>query len=205
MNQLLSDLQRALWPISQPLASIPIRGIRSKAPPSDPISAAVLLPIIIRRRTPMVLFTLRSTDLNAHAGQVSFPGGRVEASDSDAVAAALRETHEETGINPAQVKPLGLLDYVDTITHYRVMPVVGMVDETAVITPDQREVAEVFELPLAELLKAEHYQRQSVSHDGQRRSFYSYRYSDHTIWGVTAGILMNLVERLDLAALQPGS
>lgn len=160
------------------------------------IEAAVLVGLIERSEGTQVLLTRRTDALRHHAGQVSFPGGRLEADDVDAVAAARRETHEEVGIPESQIAPLGYLDAFTTITGFRVLPVVATIDSGYVAQPDPNEVAEVFEVPLAFLLDPANLASLSLEHRGRARQVWEFSYPGQRIWGVTAAILLNLRERL---------
>jgi len=157
--------------------------------------AAVLLPIIARNE-PSVLFTRRTPHLARHAGQVSFPGGRVHESDLSLVETALRETREETGITAGFVTVTGFLDSYETGTGYAILPVVGLLTEGFELLPDPNEVAEVFEVPLGFLLDLGNRERRSMEWRGRQREFYAFNYGPHYIWGATAGILVNFVDRL---------
>jgi len=157
--------------------------------------AAILLPIVARRE-PTVLFTRRSEALPRHAGQVSFPGGRSQPSDASLVATALRETEEETGIGAAFVAVQGFLDVYETGTGYAVLPVVGWLEEGFTLTPDGREVAEIFEVPLAFLLDPANRQEQTRPWGGRQRRFYAFQYKTHYIWGATASMLVDFAQRL---------
>jgi len=159
------------------------------------VPASVLVPLVERPEGMTVMLTRRTAHLNKHAGQVSFPGGRVE-HDEDALAAALRETDEEIGLDPALVDVLGRLDDYVTITGFRVTPFVGLIAPGFTVTPDPFEVAEIFEVPLAFLLDPANHQRHSRVVDGRERPYYAMPYNDHYIWGATAGMLMNLYEVL---------
>lgn len=161
------------------------------------VEAAVLVPLIDRPEGVQVLLTRRTDDLRHHAGQVSFPGGRVESADFDATATALRETFEEIGVAPTQVVPVGLLDPLVTITGFRVLPVVATIDPAYIAQPDPREVAEVFEVPLDFLLDPDNLERQAIEHRGRERTVLEFRWPAHRIWGVTAAILLNLRERVE--------
>lgn len=197
MIDIISNIERALWPLDHPRHEIPVRGLSLGAPGKAPrYKAAVLIPIILRQCGPTVLFTHRSDNLSVHAGQVSFPGGKIETDDVDATAAALRETFEEIGIAKHAVKPVGLLDFYDTITDFRILPVVGLVDESVNIRVDKREVASVFEVSLNELQCKSHYRKHTVSRQGEVHHYYSYQHHDYLIWGATAGMLRNLIQRL---------
>jgi 8-oxo-dGTP pyrophosphatase MutT (NUDIX family) len=157
--------------------------------------AAVLLPIVAREE-PAVLFTRRTPHLSRHAGQVSFPGGRLHESDPSLTETALRETHEETGIAPEFVTVAGFLDCYETGTGFAILPVVGVLREGFVLAPDTNEVEEAFEVPLAFLLNPANRERRSAEWQGRRREFYAFAYGSHNIWGATAGILVNFADRV---------
>ncbi len=158
--------------------------------------AAVLLPLVAGVE-PVLLFTRRREDLARHAGQVSFPGGRVEPGDVSPLAAALRETAEETGITPDQVTAAGYLARYRTGTGFDIQPVVGVVNPGFTLSPDPAEVAAVFEAPLAFFADPANRRRESREWNGHRRSFYAFTYEGHEIWGATAAIIVDLVTRLD--------
>jgi 8-oxo-dGTP pyrophosphatase MutT (NUDIX family) len=158
--------------------------------------AAVLVPIVERPDEPTVLFTRRTDHLHDHAGQVSFPGGRIEPSDSGPVAGALRETQEEIGLARGFVDVVGLLDDYETVTRYRVTPVVGFVTPGFTLTLDEFEVAEVFEVPLSFLLDPGNHRTDHFMRDGVRRRFYAFDYEGKYIWGATAGMFMSFYRRL---------
>jgi 8-oxo-dGTP pyrophosphatase MutT (NUDIX family) len=160
------------------------------------VEAAVLVGLVRRASGTQVLLTRRTDALRNHAGQVSFPGGRIEPDDVDAVAAARRETFEEVGIAPSQVTPLGYLDAFTTITGFRVLPVVATIDSDYVAQPDPNEVADVFEVPLDFLLDPANLASLSLEHRGRPRQVWEFSYPGQRIWGVTAAILLNLRERL---------
>lgn len=168
------------------------------------VEAAVLVGLIPRGDTLAVLLTRRTDALRQHAGQVSFPGGRIETVDADPVAAALREAHEEIGLAPDRAKPWGYLDPLSTITGYRVLPVVARIDADFVATPDPNEVAAVFEVPLDYLMTPDNLLRVDIEYRGRPRHVLEYsRYEhapEHRIWGATASILFNLRQRLENAA-----
>ena len=161
--------------------------------------AAVLVGLVPRDGGLHVLLTRRNDAMRRHAGQVSFPGGRVDPGDTDAVDAALRETTEEVGIPRALLAPLGYLDPLATITGFRVLPVVARVDPSYVARPDPMEVAAVFEVPLRYLMDAHNRVERRFVHEGRERRVWEYRYPDQRIWGATASMLLNLQHRLEAA------
>lgn len=163
------------------------------------LPAAVLVGLLPRPDAINVLLTLRTGALRNHAGQVSFPGGRVEATDPGPAEAALREAREEIGLHPAQVEPLGWLDPLVTVSGFRVLPLVGLVQADAEPVPDQREVAAVFEVPLAHLLAPANLRRVPIDYRGRTR--YVLEYLPHDggarIWGATASMLHNFMDRME--------
>lgn len=158
--------------------------------------AAVLAPIVMRPDGWTLLFTERSVETPAHPGQISFPGGRVQASDGSPVETALRETEEEIGLSSRFIEPVGLWDRYDTITGFRVTPVLGLVAPGFELTLDPREVASVFEAPLAYLFDPANHERRSSNWRGVTRSYYAMPYQGRNIWGATAGMIRGLYERL---------
>lgn len=158
--------------------------------------AGVLIPIIERREQLTVLLTERSADLKQHAGQVSFPGGGMEPHDEHIAATALRETHEEVGIEPALVNIAGYLRPTPTITGYAVTPVVGLVRETFELRLDPVEVDTVFEVPLEYLMDSGNEEHSEREIDGVVYSIITIHYEGHRIWGATAGIISTLREYL---------
>ncbi len=170
-----------------------LRHLIASEPPPKP--AAVLVPIVAR--DPLsVLLTVRTEHLPSHAGQISFPGGKVDKDDASPVATALREAQEEIGLDPAAIEPLGFLDVYLTRTGYRVLPVVGLVAPDYEPHPNPGEVADVFEVPLAFLMDTANHQRHSRLYQGVERYFFAMPYGDRFIWGATAGMLRNLHARL---------
>jgi 8-oxo-dGTP pyrophosphatase MutT (NUDIX family) len=164
------------------------------------VKAAVLLALIPRPASeggPVLLFTRRTDTLARHSGQVSFPGGRSEAHDLSAVETALRETFEETGISASFITVAGYLDRYLTGTGFDIQPVVGVLAEGFALVPDPREVAEIFEVPLAFLRDPANRRRESRELGGRQRSFYAFTYQEHEIWGATAAIVVNLAQRLN--------
>ena len=160
--------------------------------------AAVLFPIVLRDEGHTVLLTQRTAHLRDHAGQISFPGGRVEEEDPSPVATALRETEEEIGLSRAHVEILGYLPEYRTGTGFRVTPVVALVKPPFELALDAFEVAEAFEVPLSFLLDPANHQRHSLHYRGALRHFFAMPYGDYFIWGATAGMIRSLTDRLGL-------
>jgi 8-oxo-dGTP pyrophosphatase MutT (NUDIX family) len=158
--------------------------------------AAVLCGLVERSGELHVVLTRRAGHLARHAGQVAFPGGRIDDEDTSAQAAALREAEEEVGLSPAQVKVLGTLDQYLTSTGYRVTPFVGIIDSAWMPRPDPSEVEEVFEVPLDFLMDPANRQRHHHDRTGTRRYYYAMPWADYYIWGATAGMLKGLSDRL---------
>ncbi len=145
---------------------------------------------------PRLVLTVRTNHLQAHAGQVAFPGGRSEPDDDDALATALRESEEEVGLDRTLVTPLGYLDRFETISGYCITPVVARIAAGARLYPAPDEVAEVFEVPLAFLLEPANLRRYTMEFRGHRRSMVEFVHGGHRIWGATAAMLHNLLERM---------
>jgi len=154
--------------------------------------AAVLVPVVDRSEGLTLIFTQRTDHLSAHAGQISFPGGRMEDVDRSPEDTALRETEEEIGLARGRIELLGRLDTYVTRTGFRVTPVVGLVRPPIELTPDPTEVKEVFEVPLTFILDPANPQRHSREFMGTQRYFYAFPYNQRYIWGATAGMLVNL-------------
>lgn len=160
-------------------------------------AAAVLFPIVLREERLTVLLTQRTDHLRDHPGQISFPGGRVEAYDPSPLETALRETEEEIGLDRSLIDVLGYLPEYRTGTGFRVVPVVATVRPPFSLRLDPFEVADVFEVPLDFLLDGANHQPMAIHLDGRRRSFYSMPYGERFIWGATAGMIRSLYERMN--------
>jgi 8-oxo-dGTP pyrophosphatase MutT (NUDIX family) len=162
---------------------------------TPPVPAAVLVPIILGP-SPGVLLTKRNAHLNKHGGQVSFPGGRIDSTDADAEAAALREAEEEIALDPAQVEVLGRIADFVTGTGYRITPVIGLLPPGLALRPSPNEVESVFELPIDVLLDPSAPKRQRHHVRGVWREYWVWPHPDHYIWGATAAILVHLAQKL---------
>ena len=160
--------------------------------------AAVLVPIIDRVE-PMVLLTLRTAELASHAGQVAFPGGKIDPGDESPVAAALREAKEETGLAPGLIEPIGYLDLYLTFSGFRILPTVARIKPEFTLMLNPREVTETFEVPLKFLMTPDNHQRKTRDWNGLEREYYAIPFENRYIWGITAGILRNLYERVCVA------
>jgi 8-oxo-dGTP pyrophosphatase MutT (NUDIX family) len=156
--------------------------------------AAVLVPIVDRLDAPTLLLTVRASHLRRHAGQISFPGGRLEARDADVAAAAVRETEEEIGVAGATIEPIGFLADHVVQTGYRITPVVALLQPALTVEPNGTEVAEVFELPLAFALSAANYRVGRRAIGAVEVDTWELSFGRYNIWGATAGILANLRE-----------
>jgi 8-oxo-dGTP pyrophosphatase MutT (NUDIX family) len=157
--------------------------------------AAVLVPVVARDE-PMVLLTQRSAHLKDHAGQISFPGGKIDPADASPMAAALREANEEIGLAADRIEPIGYLDLYLTTFGFRIVPVVARVAPGFALTLNPEEVDDAFEVPLAFLMAPENHHRKSRDWNGLTRHFYEMPFGERYIWGATAGILRNLYERI---------
>jgi 8-oxo-dGTP pyrophosphatase MutT (NUDIX family) len=157
--------------------------------------ASVLVPVIERSEA-TVLLTQRTADLASHAGQVAFPGGRIDRSDASPEAAALREAREEVGLASALVEPIGYLDLYLTFSGFRILPTVARVKPDFALTLNPSEVTEAFEVPLEFLMNPSNHQRKTRDWKGIEREYYAMPFENRYIWGITAGILRNLFERV---------
>ncbi|MBV8840700.1 MAG: CoA pyrophosphatase [Alphaproteobacteria bacterium] len=161
--------------------------------PSRP--AAVLVPVVDHPE-PGVLLTMRTSDLPSHAGQIAFPGGKIERTDASPLAAALREADEEIGLDQALIEPIGYLDLYLTFSGFRILPVVARVIPNYALRINASEVADAFEVPLSFVMDAANHKKASRQWKGVTRYYYEMPFGERYIWGVTAGILRNLYEKL---------
>ncbi len=198
LDLLVARLRRAVHPLAVPPLSPPWNQMELEGLPlpESPQLAAVLVGVVSRSPGASVLLTRRTEQLRQHAGQVSFPGGRVDPTDADPAQAALREACEEVGLHPDQTQVLGYLDPYLTVTGYRVLPVLAMIRSDFAAIPNPGEVAEAFEVPLEFLLDPAMLDQLDITFGGRPRHVLQYRYAAHRIWGATASILYNLRERL---------
>jgi 8-oxo-dGTP pyrophosphatase MutT (NUDIX family) len=188
---LAERLRRVLEaPASGPAVAGDLPELRGQA--STP--AAVLI-AITERPDPGVILTVRRENMRTHAGQIAFPGGRVEAGE-DAVAAALREAHEELGLNPEAAEPVGRLDDYRTVTGFVIAPIIAVIPPDLDLTPHEHEVGDWFEAPLAHLLDPDNQKQESAVFAGRERRYWQIEWSGRRIWGATAAILVNLSRRL---------
>jgi 8-oxo-dGTP pyrophosphatase MutT (NUDIX family) len=197
VQHVFDALPRALRPLSDPPAGPGWNHVQMADLLGDaPRRPAAVLVGLREGVQPRLVFTVRTAHLQAHAGQVAFPGGRQDPGDADAVDTALRESEEEIGLERAQVRPLGFLDNFETISGYCVTPVVARIAEHAVLYPTPAEVAEVFEVPFAFFLEPSNLRRYVMDYRGHRRSMVEFVHGGHRIWGATAAMLLNLLERM---------
>lgn len=159
-------------------------------------AAAVLVPLVLRSEGTTLLLTKRRDHLSSHAGQIAFPGGRIDGEHETAVAAALREAFEETGVEAGFIEPIGFLDGYVTVTSYAIVPVVALLRPGFTITPHDGEVADVFEVPLAFLMDAANHQKHARDWNGGKRYYYAMPFGERYIWGATAGMIRNFYDRM---------
>lgn len=197
MNHWRELLLAAVSPLEHGVVNLDVSGYR---PPGDDAfrpgrTAAVLVPLLDLEK-PEIVLTRRADHLAQHPGQVSFPGGAAEENDSSAVQTALREAYEEIGLQSESVRPIGFLDRMDTISDYRVLPVVALVTPPVRWVVDQREVAEVFTVPLSVVMDTDLYSTEVFRRHGREYIIYTLEWQGQRIWGATAAMLMNLVTRM---------
>lgn len=165
----------------------------------NPIRDAAVLVAFVDRPTPTLLLTRRTETLTKHAGQVAFPGGRVDAEDADIYATALREANEEIGLEPDAATVIGTATPYLTGTGFRVVPVLAVIPPDLPLVPQESEVAAIFEVPTDVIFDPDNYTRRTLEWKGRMRSFYEIGGSDEYIWGATAGMIASLGEKLGLA------
>ena len=164
--------------------------------PARVLTDAAVLIAVIDRPVPTLLLTRRTQHLRRHAGQVAFPGGRIDPDDADAVAAALREAHEEVALDPAQVEVIGTTDLYETGTGYSITPVLGVIAPGLPLVANPAEVETVFEVPFDYVMDPANHQARTGEWQGRDRRFYVIAAGGHEIWGATAAMLVNLSRRL---------
>ena len=194
-------LLQAVSPLESGVNGLQVNGYRPpdyspEEGPFRPKKTAAVLVALLDLPEPELVLTRRAEHLPQHPGQVSFPGGAAEESDSSAVQTALREAYEEIGLPAEITTPIGFLDRMDTISDYRVLPVVAMVKPPVRWIPDEREVAEVFTVPLSIALDDSLYETRYFESDGNQYTLWSLKYKHFNIWGATAAIIMNLIVRM---------
>lgn len=158
--------------------------------------AAVLIPIVERSVGLSVILTKRTERLKSHSGQIAFPGGKIDKSDKNAQAAALREAHEEIDLEPHEVSVVGRLPNYFSGSGFKISPIIGLINSRATICPSPNEVEYIFEVPLAFLMDAKNHKTGSRMFEGSERFYFEMPFNEHYIWGVTAGIVKNLHDRL---------
>lgn len=190
----MSLVERLRASLAQPAAETPLAGDCIDGTSADLVPAAVLI-ALTERPEPGVILTVRREHLRTHAGQVAFPGGRIDPGE-DSLAAALREANEELGIPPGEVAVAGALEPYATITGYRVTAIVAVIPPDLALEPHEHEVAGWFEAPLRFLLDPAHHQRKSALFEGGQRHYYQIDWEGRRIWGATAAIIVNLARQL---------
>jgi 8-oxo-dGTP pyrophosphatase MutT (NUDIX family) len=196
----MEALLRALRPLSQPPAAPGWNHAQMKDLLGDvPRMPAAVLIGLRGAADPRMIFTVRTDHLSSHAGQVAFPGGRTDPADGDALTTALRESEEEIGLDRGLVTPLGYLDCFETISGFCITPVVARIAEDAHFHPAPDEVAEVFEVPLSFFLESGNLKRYVMDYRGRHREMVEFQHDGHRIWGATAAMLQNLLQRMEHA------
>jgi 8-oxo-dGTP pyrophosphatase MutT (NUDIX family) len=173
------------------------------APVETGVPAAVLVGLLANPKGPRLILTRRTPHLRIHAGQISFPGGRIEESDTGPEAAALREAFEEIGLPPAKVELMGCLPIHLTVSRFLVYPVVGWVEPPVDLGPDPREVEQIIQVPLSYVLDTSHYRREALVFEEIVHDFWVLDYEAQRIWGATAGILVSLARVLGVRSGWP--
>ena len=168
--------------------------------PAEVTSPAAVLVAVTDRADPGVILTQRTETLRRHAGQIAFPGGRIDPEDDGPVAAALREAEEEIALPRGQVQVIGIADRYRTVTGYCVTPVLGVVAPDLALIPAEAEVANVFEVPLSFLLDPANHKEGRIDYLGKERRYYEIWWHDRRIWGATAAMIVNLSRRLQWTA-----
>lgn len=204
-SALESRLLRLLSEIADPIGPHPVASADVVVCTVEPLMpAAVLIPLTARGNVAEVVLTVRNRQLKSHPGQISFPGGRVEAQDRDVAQTAVRETHEEVGIEPHDVRIIGSLGAYVTGTGFSVVPVLGLIPPNYPYRPDPGEVEEVFHVPLQHLLDPVNHTLCTREIAGRAHEFYAIDYRGYRIWGATARIIVALYERLCSESLRLG-
>jgi 8-oxo-dGTP pyrophosphatase MutT (NUDIX family) len=197
---LASNLREAL-DLGHRRTPVLLAGDRDPLAGSDaPMTPAAILMPVVDRREPGVILTVRTDTVRKHAGQIAFPGGRIDPDDEGPVAAALREAEEEIALPRSEVEVVGIADRYRTITGYEVTPVLGVVRPDLPLSPQPGEVAAIFEAPLDYLLRPEQQRVRSTVWQGRERSYYEIEWEGRRIWGATAAMIVNLSRRLALFA-----
>jgi 8-oxo-dGTP pyrophosphatase MutT (NUDIX family) len=191
--------QRRLSRALDPDLKVPLNDERAYSPNLENHQPAAVLIAVTDRPEPGVILTQRPDWLRSHAGQVAFPGGKIDANDKNEIGAALREADEELGLHPDDVTILGVSDIYYTSSGYRITPVVGMISPDTAMRANPDEVVDWFEVPLGYLLDLSNAKVESAMWEGQMRQYYDIRWQNRRIWGVTAGIIANLAHRVHAA------
>src|SRR4051794_25544046 len=190
----LNLAERLRAALSSPAARPPLEGDLPELRAQASVPAAVLI-AVTDQAEPGVILTVRREHMRTHAGQIAFPGGRIDPGE-DPIAAALREAHEELLLEPTSVEIVGTIEAYRTVTGYVVTPVLGVIPTDPPLTPHEREVADWFEAPLEHLLDLANHRRQTALFGGQERHYYEIVWNGRRIWGATAAMIVNLSRRL---------
>jgi len=194
----LADRLRAALEIAH--EPILLTGDHHDFDPEDVTHPAAVLVAVTDRADPGVILTLRPDTMRRHAGQVAFPGGRIDPEDNGPIAAALREAEEEIALPRTAVQVVGIADRYRTVTGYCVTPVIGVVAPDFAYVRAEAEVADIFEVPLSFLLDEANHSEASIEYQGRMRHYYEILWNDRRIWGATAAMIVNLSRRLQWAA-----